>query len=171
MKLRRIHRTRLIACVLAGMASILLPALPSLAEITIWEQLDAEFQRDVLVIETAENGCFRFDIHLAISPDQQRRGLMHIRELPEWSGMLFIYRRAGMKSMWMKNTYVPLDIVFARADGSISSVIADTEPLSLRSLGSTEPVNFVLELNAGTSARLGIGAGSRLLLDSLALSN
>jgi len=143
----------------------LLVAGPSFAEITVWEDLDEEFGRDVLIISTADSGCYRFDIHLAIDNNQQRRGLMHIRNLPEWSGMLFIYRSAGMKSMWMKNTYVPLDILFARADGSVSSVTANTEPQSLESISSVEPVNYVLELNAGTAARLGIGEGSRLVLD------
>ncbi len=59
---------------------------------------------------------------------------MFVRELPEMTGMLFVYDDAGMRSMWMKNTYIPLDIVFARADGTVSSVIHNTEPLSLRSL-------------------------------------
>lgn len=143
----------------------LLIATGSLAETTVWEQLDREFERSVLIISTAETGCYRFDIHLALDAGQQRRGLMHIRHLPPWSGMLFVYNRAGMRSMWMKNTYVPLDIVFARADGSVSSVSADTEPLSLDSISSSEPVNLVLELNAGTAARLGIGEGSKLVLD------
>ena len=132
---------------------------------TRWEGLDNDYDREVLVIESTDKGCFRFDIHLALSGAQQRRGLMHIRELPEWAGMLFVYRRAGIRSMWMKNTYVPLDIVFARADGAVSSVEANTVPQSLESITSTEPVNYVLELNAGTAARLGIGDGSRLIIE------
>ena len=63
----------------------------------------------------------------------------------------------------MKNTYLSLDIIFARADGTVSSVIRNTEPLSLRSLASTEPVRYVLELTAGAARRFGIGAGSRLV--------
>ncbi len=66
-------------------------------------------------------------------------------------------------SMWMKNTFIPLDMVFALADGSVSSVIANTEPQSLQSLRSLEPVMFVLELNAGTTDRLAIDANSRLI--------
>ena len=65
--------------------------------------------------------------------------------------------------MWMKNTYIPLDMVFARADGTVSSVVSDTVPQTLHSHSSTEPVRFVLELNAGTARRLGIGARSRLI--------
>jgi uncharacterized membrane protein (UPF0127 family) len=70
-----------------------------------------------------------------------------------------------MHSMWMKNTYIPLDIAFIRRDGRISSIAKNTEPLSLRSIRSTEPVNFVLELNAGVSDRLFIGPESLVVLD------
>ena len=129
------------------------------------DSLDELFDRDTLIISTADNGCFKFDIHVAQNTDQQRRGLMFIRDLPDWSGMLFVYQRAGMRSMWMKNTYVPLDILFARGDGAVSSVEANTEPMSLKSISAKEPVKFVLELNAGTAERLGIGEGSFLIFD------
>ncbi len=127
--------------------------------------LDEAFEQDVLLIETAENGCFKFDVYLAVSRTQQQRGLMFVRDLPPWSGMVFRYQRPAILSMWMKNTYIPLDILFARADGSVSSVQTDTEPLSLKPISAIEPVSYVLELNAGTAARLGIGQGSRLILD------
>jgi uncharacterized membrane protein (UPF0127 family) len=65
--------------------------------------------------------------------------------------------------MWMKNTYIPLDMIFARADGSVSSVIVDTVPQTLNSNASVEPVRYVLELNAGTARLLQIGTSSRLL--------
>lgn len=128
------------------------------------ESLDEAFEQDVLIIETANLGCFKFDIYLAVTRNQQQRGLMFVRELPQWSGMLFTYRRAGIRSMWMKNTYIPLDILFARGDGSVSSVEANTEPLSLKSISAIEPVNYVLELNAGTAEKLGIDGNSRLVL-------
>ena len=81
--------------------------------------------------------------------------------------MLFIYERADYLSMWMKNTYIALDMVFARLDGSISSVVRDTEPMSLRSIVATEPVSFVLELNAGTTEKLFIDENSRLVLETV----
>ena len=68
--------------------------------------------------------------------------------------------------MWMKNTYIPLDMVFARSDGSVSSVEADTEPLSLESISAIEPINYILELNAGTAKKLGIDKDSRLILQT-----
>ena len=129
------------------------------------DSLDAAFEQDVLIIETMSSGCFKFEVYLAVTNDQQRRGLMFVRKLPEFTGMLFLYPKAGVRSMWMKNTYIPLDILFARDDGSVSSIATNTEPLSLKSLSAIEPVNFVLELNAGIAAKLGIGQGSRLIFD------
>ena len=127
------------------------------------EALDEAFDRDVLVIEASEYACYRFDIWLAIEREQQIRGLMHVRDLSETSGMLFVYNGAEQHSMWMKNTYIPLDIAFARSDGSIANVVTNTEPLSLRSISSTDAVSYVLELNAGTAERLSIDENSRLL--------
>ncbi len=66
--------------------------------------------------------------------------------------------------MWMKNTYISLDILFIRADGTISNIEANTEPLSLKSISSTEPVSFVLEMNAGVTSKLRIGIGSLIHL-------
>ena len=126
------------------------------------EELDAAFEKDVLIVETRDRGCFRFDIYLALDDRQRARGLMHVRELPTTTGMLFAYGDEKRISLWMKDTYIPLDMVFARADGSVSSVAKNTEPLSLRSVRSTEPVSFVLELNAGTAERFGIDEDSRL---------
>ena len=127
------------------------------------EALDEAFDRDVLIIEASEHACYRFDIWLAIDRSQQLRGLMHVRDMSETSGMLFVYSNAEYHSMWMKNTYIPLDIAFARSDGSISNIAANTEPLSLKSIGSTDAVKYVLELNAGTAERLSIDENSRLL--------
>ena len=127
--------------------------------------LDETFDKDVLIIEAVDQGCFKFDVYLAITQAQQRRGLMFVRDLPEWTGMLFLYERAGIRSIWMKNTYISLDILFARRDGSVSSIWPDAEPLSLKSMPAIEPVNFVLELNAGTAERLGIKVGSKFIFD------
>lgn len=151
----------------SAIALLLLAGSTSFAQEPPLPPLDEAFDKTVLVIETAASGCFRFDVHLAISRDQQRRGLMFVREMPPFSGMLFPYSRPDIKSMWMKNTYIPLDIIFARADGQVSSIAKNTEPLSLKSIASKEPVTFVLELNAGTSERLGIDENSRLVIEGV----
>ena len=150
-----------------GDSAVSIPEL-SFSTVVKWElpsgvpSLDGDFGRGTLTIESDDGVQHELDIYLAINADQQRRGLMFVRSMPERTGMLFVYEDSEMHSMWMKNTYISLDMVFARADGTVSSVIHDTQPLSLTSQGSTEPVNFVLELNAGTARRLNIGRHSRI---------
>lgn len=125
--------------------------------------LDAYFDVEPLIIVSDDGDRHRFDVYIASDYEQQRRGLMFVRDLPETSGMLFVYENTGVRSMWMKNTYISLDMVFARADGSVSSVIHDTVPQTLDPQNSTEPVKYVLELNAGTARRLNIGNRSKLV--------
>ena len=86
------------------------------------EPLERSFQTDVLVI-VARHACYRFDIYLAVDRRQQQRGLMFVRDLPASTGMLFVYPDEHYLSMWMKNTYIPLDMVFARRDGSVTNVV------------------------------------------------
>lgn len=127
------------------------------------DELDERFETDVLIIVASRHACYRFDIYLAQTDEQRARGLMFVREMPTTTGMLFVYESERYVSMWMKNTYMPLDMVFARADGSVASVARQTEPLSLRTVASTEPVQYVLELNSGTSRRLHIDESSVLI--------
>lgn len=124
--------------------------------------LDQAFERDRLVIVNDEGTRIEFTVYLARSVEQQRRGLMFVRSLPERTGMLFVYGDDARRAMWMKNTYISLDMVFARSDGRVSSVIHDTVPFTLESRASIEPVRFVLELSAGTARRHKIGRQSRL---------
>jgi len=138
---------------------------PAETNATVDTSLEGSFDQITLIIEADDGERHEFDVYLATDFEQQRRGLMFVRQMPANVGMLFIYEESDIHSMWMKNTFIPLDMVFARADGSVSSVIHDTQPLSLQSRGSTEPVNYVLELNAGTARRLKIGSKSRLLVD------
>jgi uncharacterized membrane protein (UPF0127 family) len=125
--------------------------------------LDTAFAKDVLIIEASAFACYRFDIYLAVESEQTRRGLMFVREMPLMTGMLFVYDRDAAYSMWMKNTLIPLDMVFAHSNGEVSSVIRNTEPHSLKSQGSTEAVRYVLELNAGVTKRFSIDSDSRLV--------
>jgi uncharacterized membrane protein (UPF0127 family) len=124
--------------------------------------LDEAFAKDVLIIHASKHACYRLDIYLAMTGPQRTRGLMYVRNMPQTTGMLFVYESDGYLSIWMKNTYIPLDIVFVRADGSVSSIEYSAEPLSLRSIVATEPVRYVLELNAGVANKLSIDENSRL---------
>lgn len=90
------------------------------------------------------------------------RGLMFRRHMAPDHGMLFDFERNEPVTMWMKNTYLPLDMVFIQKDGTVLRVAADTEPLSTAIIPSNGPVQAVLELNAGTAARLGIKPGDRV---------
>lgn len=129
--------------------------------------LDDDFDRGSIVIEASTSACYPFEVYLALTDGQQRRGLMHVRNLPPRTGMLFVYGSEAPRSMWMKNTYLPLDILFIRADGTIASIATQTEPLSERSIPSGEPVRYVLELNAGVTAELGIDTDSTVTVPHL----
>ena len=155
MRLR--HPFILFAAVIAAACSP-----PATSEPGLVPDLDQAFERDRLVIVNDAGDRLEFDIYLARTVEQQRRGLMFVRSLPANVGMLFVYDDDAYHSMWMKNTYIPLDMVFVRSDGSVSSVIHDTVPMSMNSQASVEPVRYVLELNAGTARRQKIGSRSRI---------
>ena len=128
-------------------------------------ELDGHFGFGELTVVGDDGTAHEFRVYIATEFEQQRRGLMFVRKLPADVGMLFVYEDEGTRSMWMKNTYVSLDMVFARADGTVTNVVRDTVPQTLDSHISTAPARFVLELNAGTARKLGIGKRSRLVRD------
>jgi uncharacterized membrane protein (UPF0127 family) len=113
-----------------------------------------------LTIRSA-SGEHRFVAEVAATPEQQERGLMFRRELGPDRGMIFPYDPPQVVGFWMKNTLIPLDMVFIRADGTIAR-IATATPLSLDTVGSGEPVVAVLEIRGGRAAELGIRAGDRV---------
>jgi uncharacterized protein len=103
-----------------------------------------------------------FQVEVARNDADRAQGLMFRRSMPPDRGMLFDFGRVEPVAMWMQNTYLPLDMLFIRPDGSIARIAANAEPLSTRTIPSGEPVLAVLELNGGTAARLGIKAGDRV---------
>lgn len=109
-----------------------------------------------------QGGLRRFSVEVMRDDAGRSRGLMFRRHMAPDHGMLFDFERNEPVTMWMKNTYLPLDMVFIRPDGTVSRVAADTEPLSTAIIPSNGPVLAVLELNAGTAARLGIKPGDRV---------
>ena len=111
----------------------------------------------------SKNGTHVFGVEMAVTPEEQARGLMFRRELPEKQGMLFDFKREQPTSFWMKNTYVPLDMIFIRADGRILNIAQNTVPLSEALVSSSGPVRAVLEVVAGTTKKLGIAAGDRVV--------
>ena len=99
-------------------------------------------------------------VEIADTPALRERGLMFRHRLGKDSGMLFLYDRAQPVAMWMKNTYIPLDMVFVRADGTVAQIVRGTVPHSLDTIQSREPVQAVLEIAAGEASRLGVSAGA-----------
>jgi uncharacterized membrane protein (UPF0127 family) len=114
-----------------------------------------------LVIDTGR-GPVAFRVELATTPAMLAQGLQHRRELPADVGMLFDFGPERIVSMWMKNTYIPLDMLFIGADGVVADIAERTTPLSLETIAPAVPVRAVLEVNAGTVAALGIRDGDRV---------
>ncbi|RMF07601.1 MAG: DUF192 domain-containing protein [Alphaproteobacteria bacterium] len=115
---------------------------------------------ELVVITT--NGAYAFQVEIADEPRERRRGLMFRRQLPSDRGMLFISEREEVARMWMKNTFIPLDMIFIAGDGRVAAIVENAEPRSERILSSGVPVRAVLEVAGGTVARLGIRVGDRV---------
>ena len=108
-----------------------------------------------------------FTVELAATPREQQVGLMFRRAVAPDGGMLFVWSQPQVSQMWMENTLIPLDMVFIAADGRIDSIAENTVPRSLAIVASTGPVTATLELAAGTTARLGITVGDRVVSSAL----
>jgi len=100
-----------------------------------------------------------FDIWLATTPEQQQQGLMFVRDLPANRGMLFLADEPRVFRMWMKNTYIPLDMVFIGANGRIAKIAANTVPHSLATVSSDTEVAGILEIRGGEAARRALHVG------------
>ncbi len=118
-----------------------------------------ELEPGSIVVDGTEH-AFQFEV--AASDRERSIGLMHRAQLGEDRGMLFDFKRDRMISMWMRNTFIPLDMLFLSKDGEVMTIIENTTPHSERSLSSRVRVRSVLELAAGTVQRLGIKPGDRV---------
>lgn len=122
------------------------------------QQSEAGLKQVALRIRTSE-ATHAFVVELAASGAEQAQGLMFRTHLAPDKGMIFPFPEDRVASFWMKNTVIPLDIIFIRRDGTIESIAANTIPYSLAPVRSNEPVATVLEIAAGRAAELGIGPG------------
>ena len=109
-----------------------------------------------------KNGVQVFSVEMATTEQEKETGLMYRKELPEGKGMLFDFSPEQQVSMWMKNTYIPLDMIFIRADGRILRIAENTEPQSTRIIPSMGLAKGVLEVIAGTAKKYGIAPGDRV---------
>jgi uncharacterized membrane protein (UPF0127 family) len=110
----------------------------------------------------SKTGVHVFSVELAVTDEERERGLMFRRSVPEFTGMLFDFKRDQEVTMWMKNTYVSLDMIFIQSDGRIRRIAENTETESLKIIPSGGPVRAVLEVAAGTARKLGIEPGDRI---------
>jgi uncharacterized membrane protein (UPF0127 family) len=110
----------------------------------------------------SKTGVHVFSVEIADTEAVREKGLMFRKNLPEGQGMLFDFRSEQDVSFWMKNTYIPLDMIFIRGDGRILRIARDTEPLSTALIPSGGPVRAVLEVIGGTAEKLGIAPGDRV---------
>lgn len=108
------------------------------------------------------SGVRVFQVEFAATEEQRRVGLMFRKELADGRGMLFDFDRDQPVAMWMRNTYVSLDMIFIRSDGTIVNIARNTTPLSEESIYSAGPVKSVLEVVAGTAERYGIAPGDKV---------
>lgn len=109
-----------------------------------------------------KSGVHVFAVEVARTDAERAKGLMFRRALPEGRGMLFDFEREGPVAMWMKNTFIPLDMMFIQSDGRILRIAENTEPQSERIIPSGGPVIAVLEVIGGTARKLGIAPGDRV---------
>ena len=109
-----------------------------------------------------KNGAHAFRVEEALTQAQRERGLMGRKVLPPDHGMLFVFPATAPVSFWMKDTLIPLDMLFVRADGTIAGIVANAKPLSREIIPSPGPVRFVVELNGGRAAQIGAEAGDRV---------
>jgi len=110
-----------------------------------------------------KSGVRSFQVELAATDEALSRGLMYRRELPEGRGMLFDFKEDRPVGMWMKNTYISLDMLFIRSDGTIVKIAERTKPHSLENIVSGPPVRGVLEIVGGSAAKFGIRTGDKVV--------
>jgi uncharacterized membrane protein (UPF0127 family) len=109
-----------------------------------------------------KSGVQVFSVEIATTEEEKTTGLMYRKQLADGKGMLFDFSPEQEVSMWMKNTYIPLDMIFIRADGRILRIAENTEPLSTRIIPSGGLAKGVLEVIAGTAQKYGIAPGDRV---------
>jgi hypothetical protein len=140
-------------------------SLPWLAAVVSAPAAEAQLQSfptSSLTIASA-NGRHRFAVEVAETPEQMMQGLMFRREMAPNAGMLFDYKQPIVATMWMRNTLIPLDMLFVDAQGRIVNIHERAVPQTDDVIAAAAPVRAVIELNGGTAARLGIKPGDRVL--------
>lgn len=151
-----------IAVLLAVIATSL--AMPGLS--TADSEPLFQFPQSRLSIRTASGRVLHFNVWVADNPSRQEQGLMFVRDLEEHAGMMFVYPGSQRITMWMKNTYIPLDMLFLDSQGRIDHIAPRATPLSLDIISAPRPANAVIELKGGAAQRLGIHVGDLIVAET-----
>src|SRR3954462_682514 len=145
-------RSRLVMSLLAAIGAAAILCAAPMAQAASFSPLEIVTRSGVQV----------FSVELATTEEEKTTGLMYRKELPDGKGMLFDFSPAQEVSMWMKNTYISLDMIFIRPDGRVLRIAENTEPLSTKIIPSGGPAKAVLEVIAGTARKYGIQPGDRI---------
>jgi uncharacterized membrane protein (UPF0127 family) len=140
------------ACLVMAFAAALAIAAAAIAKPALADALES------LSIST-QTGDHAFSVEIAASPEARERGLMYRRFMPADRGMLFEFERDAPVAFWMKNTYIPLDLVFIARNGKVTRIVDRAEPFSETTIPSGGPCAAVLELNGGVAAQIGLRTG------------
>ena len=151
----------------ASFAGVLFCFVVLLASLFNATAAEADMRRETLTLVT-QAGQREISIEIADTPEEKSRGLMFRPKIPELTGMLFPYGTPQEITMWMKNTFASLDMVFIRGDGIIHRIETNTEPMSEKVIASQGDVTAVLELAAGSAVKLGLRAGDKVVHKSFA---
>jgi uncharacterized protein len=157
----RAARSRRVVVAAGALAALIACSPEAPAQNAPAEAADARAQtglREVPLTIRSKTGVHRFTVEVAATAEQQERGLMFRKSLAGDRGMIFPYEPAQEVAFWMKNTLIPLDIIFVRSDGTIVR-IANAKALDETPLPAGEPIAVVLEIRGGRAAELGIKAG------------
>jgi len=123
-----------------------------------------DFKRGTVSLDRGDGTIITFDVEWAVTPRQHAYGLMHVTALQRTAGMVFVFGGDRQRSFWMKNTLIPLDILFFDGEGRFVSAAENAEPLSLEPRLSDGPARYVLEINGGLLREMGISRTARLVL-------
>ncbi len=118
----------------------------------------AQSRLEALEIVTA-SGPHAFEVEVAQTPQEREKGLMFRRSMPQNRGMIFDFHKEDVVLMWMKNTYIPLDMIFVSSGGRVVSVTHEAAPMSETIISSQAPAYAVIELNAGVAKEIGVAVG------------
>lgn len=137
-------------------------ALPTLVAGCLAFSITAAAADESRLTIQSDTGDHEFTVEVVDTPESRARGLMYVQELADDAGMLFDFKEVRPVSFWMRNTFIPLDMLFIEADGTILNIHVNARPHDTTSIPSAGPVQFVLEIPGGRSVELGIEAGDQV---------